>query len=177
LGACEKAASSRAPPTSRHANPIAPNVLDRRFAVDADVEAWVSDITYLPTRQGWLYLAIVMGLRTRQVLGCSLANPMREDLVKQALLNAYTFFPVDKGVLFHSDRGSQYAATAFAQTLTRLGFIAGMSRKGNCWDNAVTECFSLKTEEVIQPYENEIAAHQGIASYIHGFYNPHRLHS
>lgn len=164
---------------SRHTRPVAPNVLDRRFAVDANVDAWASDITYIPTRDGWLYLAIVIALRTRQIIGYCLASHMREDLVEQAFLNAYAFAPSAQGIIFHSDRGSQYASAKFAQVITPLGFIPSMSRKGNCWDNAVSESFfaTLKTEEVTAPYENEAAAHEGIAGYIHGFYNPHRLHS
>ncbi len=164
---------------SQHARPVAPNVLDRRFAVDADVPAWVSDITYLPTREGWLYLAVVIHLATRQVLGYSLADRMPDTLVLQAFYNAYAVAPAKPGTLFHSDRGSQYASKAFAQTLSPLGFVASMSRRGNCWDNAVAESFfaTLKTEEATSTYETKAAAHAGIASYIHGFYNPTRLHS
>lgn len=164
---------------SGHALPVAPNVLARRFAVDADIEAWAADITYIPTRDGWLYLAIVIALRTRQILGYSLANHMRAELVEQAFRNAYATSPVNPGVIFHSDRGSQYASAAFTQALQPLGFIPSMSRKGNCWDNAVPESFfaTLKTEEVNKAYEDEGAAHRGIASYIHGFYNPRRMHS
>lgn len=164
---------------SQHAHPVAANVLDRRFAIDADVEAWVSDITYVPTRDGWLYLAVVIALRTRQVLGYHLARHMREDLVTQALLNAVALAPEPDPIIFHSDRGSQYASAAFTRKLKALGFVASMSRKGNCWDNAVAESFfaTLKAEEVTGPYEDETAAHRGIARYIHGFYNPHRMHS
>ena len=164
---------------SQHARPVAANVLDRRFAIDADVEAWVSDITCIPTRDGWLYLAVVIALRTRQVLGYSLASHMREELVTQALLNAVPLAAAPDQIIFHSDRGSQYASAAFTQTLHAVGFVASMSRKGNCWDNAVAEsCFAtLKAEEVTRPYEDEAAAHRGIASYIHGFYNPRRMHS
>jgi len=164
---------------SKHARPVASNVLDRRFAVAANINAWVSDITYIPTRSGWLFLAVVIALRTRQVLGYSLATHMREELVEHAFRNAYAKAPVDDEIIFHSDRGTQYASEAFTKAITPLGFVASMSRKGNCWDNAVAESFfaTLKTEEVTQPYNNEADAHAGIASYIHGFYNPSRLHS
>ena len=164
---------------SQHAHPVAANVLDRRFAIDAEVEAWVSDITYVPTRDGWLYLAVVIALRTRQVLGYHLARHMCEDLVTQALRNAVAFAPEPDQIVFHSDRGSQYASAAFTDTLQALGFVASMSRKGNCWDNAVAESFfaTLKAEEMTRPYEDEAAAHRGIARYILGFYNPHRMHS
>jgi len=164
---------------SVHQRQIAANVLERRFDIDAHVHAWAGDITYIPTREGWLYLAVVIALRTRQVLGYSLANTMPDDLVQRAFLNAYSAQPVAAGVVFHSDRGSQYASSAFLNTLQSRGFIPSMSRKGNCWDNAVSESFfaTLKTEEVTQPYPTRAQAHRAIASYILGFYNPVRMHS
>ncbi|MGH7015429.1 MAG: IS3 family transposase [Stellaceae bacterium] len=164
---------------SRHTRPVAENVLNRRFAVDIGVPAWVGDITYIPTKEGWLYLATVISLQTRQVLGYSLADRMPDDLVQQAFLNAWSAAPVSQGVLFHSDRGSQYASRDFTGTITTLGFIPSMSRKGNCWDNAVAESFfaTLKNEEVTGVYETKAQALAAIASYIHGFYNPARLHS
>lgn len=164
---------------SRHAQPVAENLLDRQFAVGSPVPAWVGDITYIPTREGWLYLAAVIHLQTRQVLGYSLAERMPDDLVQQAFLNAHAACPVGTGVLFHSDRGSQYASGPFRQTIAELGFVASMSRKGNCWDNAVAESFfaTLKNEEVTGVYATKAEAYAAIASYIHGFYNPTRLHS
>lgn len=164
---------------SAHQRPVAANVLDRRFSPQAAVTAWASDITYIPTREGWLYLAVVIALGTRQVLGYSLSDSMPDDLVQSAFYNAYSAQPVDAGVIFHSDRGSQYASADFAATIRPLGFIPSMSRKGNCWDNAVAESFfaTLKAEEVRQPYLTKTDAHSGIAGYIHGFYNPVRLHS
>ena len=164
---------------SRHRQPVADNRLDRRFAVDSSVLAWVGDITYIPTREGSLYLAAVLDLRTRQVLGYSLCERMPDDLVRQAFLNAWSASPVAAGALFHADRGSQYASSAFTRTLAAHGFEPSMSRKGNCWDNAVAESFfaTLKNEEVTGVYATKAAAHAAIASYIHGFYNPARLHS
>lgn len=164
---------------SRHRQPVAENLLKRQFAVDSPVPAWVGDITYLPTREGWLYLAAVLDLRTRQVLGYSLSERMPDDLVRQAFLNAWSASPVNPGVLFHSDRGSQYASGEFGKTLTAHGFVPSMSRKGNCWDNAVAESFfaTLKNEEAVSVYVTKAAAHAAIARYIHGFYNPTRLHS
>lgn len=164
---------------SRHTRPLAENRLDRQFAVDSPLPAWVSDITYIPTREGWLYLAAVIDLRTRQVLGYSLSERMPDDLVQQAFLNAWSASPVAGGVLFHSDRGSQYASGEFQRTIIALGFVPSMSRKGNCWDNAVAESFfaTLKNEEVIGVYDTKAAAQAAIARYIHGFYNPERLHS
>lgn len=164
---------------SRHGRPVAENRLDRQFAVDSQVPAWVGDITYVATREGWLYLAAVIDLRTRQVLGYSLSERMPDDLVQQAFLNALSASPVGAGVLFHSDRGSQYASGDFGKTLAAHGFEPSMSRKGNCWDNAVAESFfaTLKNEEVTGVYATRASAHAAIASYIHGFYNPTRLHS
>lgn len=164
---------------SRHSRPVAENRLNRQFAVDSPTPAWVGDITYIPTREGWLYLATVIDLRTRQVLGYSLSERMPDDLVQQAFLNAWTASPPSGSVLFHSDRGSQYASGQFQRTITSLGFEPSMSRKGNCWDNAVAESFfaTLKNEEVTGTYDTKEAAHRAIANYIHGFYNPTRLHS
>jgi transposase InsO family protein len=180
-GLCGKVKGRFTPRTtdSRHDKPVAENRLDRQFAVNSPVPAWVSDITYIPTREGWLYLAAVINLRTRQVLGYSLAERMPDDLVRQAFLNAWSASPADAGVLFHSDRGSQYASSNFGKTLAAHGFVPSMSRKGNCWDNAVAESFfaTLKNEEVIGVYQTKAAAHAAIASYIHGFYNCTRLHS
>jgi putative transposase len=158
---------------------VAENLLDRQFAVDSKVLAWMSDITYIPTREGWLYLATVIELQTRRVLGYSLSEHMPEGLVRQAFLNACSAAPASAGVLFHSDRGSQYASGQFHRTITSHGFVPSMSRKGNCWDNAVAESFfaTLKNEEATGTYATKAEAHAAIASYIHGFYNPRRLHS
>ena len=164
---------------SRHGRPVADNLLARRFDVDCDVPAWVGDITYLATREGWLYLASVIDLRTRQVLGYSLADRMPDDLVRQAFINAWMLAQPEKGVLFHSDRGSQYASADFQAVLAGVGFRPSMSRKANCWDNAVIESFhaTLKNEEATGVYHTKAEAYAAIASYIHGFYNPIRLHS
>ena len=164
---------------SGHARPVAENLLDRRFDVTRPTPAWVSDITYIATREGWLYLAVVLSLQTRQVLGYSLSDRMPDDLVEQAFLNAWQRSNAPQGVLFHSDRGSQYASHDFRRMLTTLGFVPSMSRKANCWDNAVAESFfaTLKNEEAIGVYPSKAEAHAGIASYIHGFYNPTRRHS
>jgi len=121
----------------------------------------------------------VLSVQTRQVLGYSLAERMPDDLVENAFLNAWHRSPVEPGVLFHSDRGSQYASGDFRRTMTGLGFVPSMSRKGNCWDNAVAESFfaTLKNEEATGRYPTKADAHRGIANYIHGFYNPRRRHS
>lgn len=139
----------------------------------------MGDITYLATREGWLYPATVISLQTRQVLGHSLSDHMPDDLVQQAFLNAWSVSPASPGVLFHSDQGSQYTSAAFRRTLAAHGVVQSMSRKGNCWDNAVAESFlaSLKNEEADGVHERKDQARQSIASYTHGFYNPTRLHS
>lgn len=164
---------------SRHAHPVAQNVLERRFDVQAGVAGWVSDITYVPTREGWLYLAVIIALQTRQELGYSLDEHMPDELVLNALRNACQAQPPAAGTLFHSDRGGQYASVELRNTLSALQMQSSMSRKGNCWDNAVAESFfaTLKSEEITAPYETKRDAHCGIADYIHGFYNPVRLHS
>ncbi len=164
---------------SKHDRPIAENLLDRQFSVDGAVPAWVGDITYIPTREGWLYLAVAIDLETRRVLGYTLSERMPDTLVRQAFQNAYSACQAPAGTLFHSDRGSQYASGAFQSELALHGFVQSMSRKGNCWDNAVAESFfaTLKNEEVTGVYSTKVDAHEGIASYIHGFYNPTRLHS
>ena len=164
---------------SAHARPLAENLLQRRFAVSSPTPAWVSDITGVETREGWLYLAVVLSVQTRQVLGYSLAEHRPDDLVENALLNAWQRYPTEPGVVFHSDRGSQYASGDFRRTIAALGFVQSMSRKGNCWDNAVAESFfaTLKNEEATGIYPSRAAAHAGIATYIHGFYNPIRRHS
>jgi transposase InsO family protein len=164
---------------SEHGRAIASNVLARRFSVDSAVSGWVSDITYVPTREGWLYLAVIIALHTRQVLGYSLADHMPDDLVLSALRNACHAQPPPPSTVFHSDRGSQYASDDFRAAIDVLAMVPSMSRKGNCWDNAVAESFfaTLKAEEIIEPYDSKQDAHRRIAGYIHGFYNPVRLHS
>jgi putative transposase len=162
-----------------HNRAIACNVLARRFSVDAGVAAWVSDITYVATREGWLYLAVIIALQSRQILGYSLAEHMPDELVLNALRNACRLQPPAHSTVFHSDRGSQYASDDFLAAIGSLQMVASMSRKGNCWDNAVAESFfaTLKAEEITEPYLSKHDAHRGIANYIHGFYNPLRLHS
>mgnify|MGYP001031586686 FL=1 len=180
-GVCGKAKGRAKPRTtnSGHARPVAENLLARQFDVTSPTPAWVSDITYIATREGWLYLAAVLSIQTRQVLGYSLSDRMPDDLVEQAFLNAWHRSPGAPGVMFHSDRGGQYASHGFRRTLTQRGFVPSMSRKANCWDNAVAESFfaTLKNEEATGTYPSKADAHAGIANYIHGFYNPTRRHS
>lgn len=164
---------------SRHHLPAASNVLGRQFSIDNPTPTWVSDITYLPTKEGWLYLAVVLSIQTRQVLGYSLADRMPDDLVERAFINAWNACLGLSGVVFHSDQGRQYASSKFRFALAKKGVTQSMSRKGNCWDNAVAESFfaTLKREEACRVYPSKRQAHLSIANYIHGFYNSSRLHS
>jgi len=165
---------------SDHSLPIAANVLDRQFEPSAANVSWVADITYIRTRSGWLYLAAVMDLFSRKIVGWAMAPSMPADLVCSALGMAITQRNPAPGLIVHSDRGSQYASDTHRALLARHGLCASMSRKGNCWDNAVMERFflNLKMERVWQrDYANHAEATRDIADYIVGFYNSARLHS
>ncbi|MFT4267130.1 MAG: IS3 family transposase [Xenophilus sp.] len=165
---------------SRHKLPVAPNLLERRFNPDAPDRAWVADITYIRTRRGWLYLAAVLDLYSRKIVGWAMAPNMAAELVCTALQMAIVLRQPKPGLIVHTDRGSQYASQAHRDLLVRHGLIASMSRKGNCWDNAVMERFflNLKMERVWQRnYANPDEAIADITHYIVGFYNTHRLHS
>jgi putative transposase len=128
--------------------PVADNVLDRKFEVDAPDVAWVTDITYVWTAEGWLYLAAILDLFSRRVVGIAMSERIDRELVLKALRVAIGRRVPNAGLLHHSDRGSQYASIDYQQALNQLGVVCSMSRKGNCWDNAVAESFfdTLKTE-------------------------------
>lgn len=165
---------------SRHDLPVASNVLNREFDPVAPNLAWVSDLTYIRTRTGWLYLAAVMDLFSRKIIGWAMAPSMPAELVCRALQVAIGQRGAAPGLLVHSDRGSQYASELHRELLERYGLQASMSRKGNCWDNSVMERFflSLKMERVWQrDYANHAEAEKDVADYIVGFYNSVRLHS
>jgi putative transposase len=165
---------------SSHTLPIADNVLARQFKPAAANVSWVADITYIRTRSGWLYLAAVMDLFSRKVVGWAMAPNMPAELVCAALQMAITQRNPPPGLIVHSDRGIQYASEAHRALLTRHNFRASMSRKGNCWDNAVMERFflNLKMERLWQrDYANHPEAIRDVADYIVGFYNNVRLHS
>lgn len=165
---------------SRHGLPVAPNVLDRQFDPVMPNRAWVTDITYVRTRSGWLYLAAVMDLFSRKIVGWAMAPGMPAERVCAALRMAIAQRRPAAGLVVHSDRGSQYASDAYRTLLARHGFRASMSRKGNCWDNAVMERFflNLKMERVWQrDYANHTEATRDVTEYIVGFYNNVRLHS
>jgi len=165
---------------SRHGLPVAENVLARQFEPARANVAWVSDITYIRTRSGWLYLAAVLDLFSRKIVGWAMAPSMPAELACSALQMAITQRNAPTGLLVHSDRGSQYASELHRALLRRHGLQASMSRKGNCWDNAVMERFflNLKMERVWQrDYANHAEAIRDITDYIVGFYNNVRLHS
>lgn len=165
---------------SKHDLPVAANVLNRQFNPPAPNLAYVTDITYIRTGAGWLYLAIVLDLYARKVVGWAMAPAMPAKLVCDALNMAIRQRRPTPGLVVHSDRGSQYASASYQQLLTRHGFVCSMSRKGNCWDNAVAERFflNLKMERVWQrQYANHAEAKADITDYIVGFYNSRRINS
>lgn len=165
---------------SKHHYPVAPNLLDRQFEVAAPDRVWGTDITYLWTQEGWLYLAVVIDLFSRRVVGWSLDKRMTTTLVIDALTMAVWRRRPSKGLLHHSDRGSQYASYAYQAVLEKCGMVCSMSGKGDCWDNAVVERFfrSLKTERTNHCiYATRQAAKQDVIDYIEMFYNSQRLHS
>lgn len=165
---------------SAHDQPVAPNVLQRDFHSETPNEKWAADITYIPTQEGWLYLAVVLDLYARRVVGWAMSDRLKEDLTLQALDMAIRQRQPPHGLLHHSDRGRQYASKAYRRRLNQQGIQASMSRVGNCWDNAVVESFfaTLKTELIHhQDYPTREQARLAIFEYIEGFYNTHRCHS
>jgi transposase InsO family protein len=165
---------------SRHNLPVAPNLLNQQFQVDRPNSIWCGDITYLWTQEGWLYLAVIMDLYSRKVAGWAIEAQMKTSLVLEALRMAYWRQKPAKGVIHHSDRGSQYASHEYQQQLKTFGLIPSMSRKGDCYDNAVVESFfhTLKDDQFgDQIYSTRQAARQAVIDYIEMFYNSHRLHS
>jgi transposase InsO family protein len=166
---------------SRHNLPIAPNVLDRKFIVAAPNQAWVGDFTYIATEEGWLFLAVVIDLFSRKVVGWSMRPDMQRDLVIDALEMAwFKRNPGNKaGLIFHSDRGSQYASDDFSEVLKEHGLTPSMSRKGNCWDNACSETLfgSLKVERLHgQRFRTIREAKDEVIAWLL-WYNRTRMHS
>lgn len=165
---------------SNHSNPIAPNLLCRHFDFQQPNMAWVGDITYIPTGEGWLYLAIVKDLCLKKVVGYAFSDRIDTPLTLAALRMAASRQRPRKGLIFHSDRGVQYASRAYRQALERLGITQSMSRKGDPYDNAVAENFfsCLKCECVhLQHFATRNAARAAIFRYIEAFYNTVRTHS
>jgi transposase InsO family protein len=171
----------RSTTNSNHSQPVFENRLERDFSVDAPDHVWAGDITYVWTQQGWLYLAVVIDLYSRKVVGWSMGRRLTSALVCDALQMALWSRSPPKGQLIHhSDRGVQYASHAFRRLLRAHGVEGSMSRKGDCWDNAVVESFfgSLKCERVLwRSYQTREEARADIVEYIAMFYNSHRLHS
>jgi putative transposase len=165
---------------SNHHKPVAPNVLNRRFDGWQVNEAWVGDITYVETGEGWLYLACVMDLASRRIVGWSMSDRINADLVCQALKSAYWLRKPTEGLIMHSDRGSQYASDSHRQLIKSYKMIQSMSRRGNCWDNAAMESFfkTLKVERIhLLRYQTRALAKLDIVDWIEGFYNQRRMHS
>jgi putative transposase len=165
---------------SRHNLPVAENVLQRNFVAPRPDQAWVADITYIPTRQGWLYLAVVLDLFSRKVVGWAMGADLSRHLAIRALQMALSRRRPPAGLIHHSDRGSQYASHDYQALLNAHAAICSMSRKGDCWDNAAMESFfhTLKTEQVHhQEYETRPAAQRNLFEYMEVFYNRQRLHS
>src|SRR5215210_4215297 len=165
---------------SKHALPIAANLLDRNFVAEKPDQIWLADIAYIPTGEGWLYLAVILDLFTRKVVGWAMREHMRAELTMAALTMAIQRRRPGPGLVHHSDRGSQYAAGNYRKILQAAAITQSMSRKGNCWDNAPMESFfgTLKTELVHQcDYPDRDAARRDLFAYIEGYYNRRRIHS
>jgi len=165
---------------SKHNLPIAPNRINRDFYSSTSDKVYVGDITYISTKQGWLYLATVIDVYSRKVVGWSMDDSMRTSLVNDALLMAIKRRNPNKGLIYHTDRGSQYASYEHRDLLKSNGIVQSMSRKGDCWDNAVAESFfhSLKTELTYhETFYTKTQANEKIFEYIEIFYNRQRLHS
>ena len=177
---CKTKKKFKATTDSKHNKPIAPNLLERQFTVSQPDRYYVGDITYIATQEGWLYLAVVIDLFSRKVVGWSMDSRMKSQLVNDALLMAIWKRKPDKGLIWHTDRGSQYASDSHRAILNEHHIVQSMSRKGNCWDNAVSESFfhTLKTEWVHHcQFKTRKDAKQAIFEYIEVFYNRERIHS
>ena len=177
---CKTKKRFKATTNSHHDKPIAPNLLDREFNVSQPDRYYVGDITYIATQEGWLYLAVVIDLFSRKVVGWSMNERMTAHLVNNALLMAIENRKPGAGLVWHTDRGSQYASDSHRKILSDNHITQSMSRKGNCWDNAVAESFfhSLKTELIHHcQFQSRGAAKQAIFEYIEVFFNRERIHS
>jgi putative transposase len=176
----KKRRACRVTTMSSHSYAVAPNLLNRQFSADAPDVAWVADITYFATREGWLYLAVVLDLFSRRIVGWSMSRWIDSNLVIDALRMAVDRRRPRPGLIVHTDRGSQYACNAYRRFIEAHGIIASMSRKRDCWDNAVAESFfaTLKLElEPASPWSTRAEARTGIFEYIETWYNRERRHS
>ncbi len=164
---------------SSHKLPVSENILDRNFCVERKNTHWVGDISYVNTKEGWLYLATVIDLYSRAVVGFATRNSMTTELIEDAFIKAANKRKPESGLIFHSDRGSQYASKSFQKLWEINNAISSMSRKGNCWDNAVAESFFkiIKSELIYHcEYTSRKEAHDSIFEYIEAFYNSQRIH-
>ncbi len=165
---------------SKHSLPVAPNLLDKDFTADKPGLKLVGDITYIPTEEGWLYLATVMDLFSRKVIGWALSKRMTKQLVINAMKVAITNEGIHNGTIFHSDRGSQYASYAFQELLREHGILQSMGAKGDCYDNACAESFfaTIKKELIHRNrFPTRSKASLAVVDYIVSWYNPERIHS
>lgn len=165
---------------SRHGHRIAPNLLARDFSANAPNVAWVGDVTYVPTRQGWLYLAVLLDLFSRRVVGWALSDVLDTQLVLNALEMAVNARHPPQGLIHHTDRDGRYASDDYQAALRRAGMTCSMSRKGDCWDNAVAESFFASLEKELLDDELFLARDRArvvVADYIENYYNDKRLHS
>ena len=170
----------KATTNSKHTHPVAENILNRNFSPKAANMVWAGDITYIWTGEGWLYLAVILDLFSRQVIGWSMSERMTKELALNALTMAIRKRKPEKGLIHHTDRGSQYACGVYRRLLNSIGAICSMSRKGNCWDNAVSESFfhSLKTEMIFfEEFKTRAEATSKVFEWIEVFYNRQRIHS
>ena len=165
---------------SRHKMPVAPNLLSQKFEVLKPNQVWVADITYIPTDEGWLYLAGIKDLCTKEIVGYALNERMTHDLVGRALFRAVVAKKPPRGLIHHSDRGSQYCSRNYQKIIRQFGIVPSMSRKGNCYDNAPMESWfgTLKSELVNhRHYRTRQEAIREIVEYIEVFYNRQRRHA
>lgn len=170
----------KATTNSNHKYPVAPNILNQEFKASSPNQIWVTDITYIKTKEGWLYLASIIDLYSKKIVGWALDKRMTTDLVISALEQAVNKEKPNRGLIHHSDRGVQYASYAYREELEKYGMLQSMSRKGNCYDNACAESFfsTLKIELIhTKEYETRKEAKSDIVRYIELFYNSKRLHS
>jgi transposase InsO family protein len=170
----------RATTDSKHTLPVAPNVVARRFHADEPNRVWVTDMTYVWTWEGWLFLAAIVDVFSRRVVGWAVADHLRTELPLEALSMALGIRQPEQGLIHHSDRGCQYASELYRSELSARDIVCSMSRVGDCWDNAVAESFfaTLKTELIYRrPWPTKHEARTAIHDYIGAFYNPHRRHS
>ncbi|BCA79007.1 transposase [Desulfuromonas sp. AOP6] len=177
---CKQVKKYKATTNSNHTLPVAPNLLDLEFAMSGPNQAWVADITYVATEEGWLYLAAIKDLWNREIVGYAMRHRMTQDLVGRALFRAVAARRPPKGLIHHSGRGSQYCSRRYQKLMKQFGMKPSMNRKGDCWDNAPMESFfgTLKQEMVHhRRYHTRQQAMGEIREYIEVFYNRQRRHA